>query len=385
MNWRRSAFAAALITLAAVLGQAQAAPFAPGNLVVTQIDFADVWGDNAGQVNLQEFTTTGAPVQTLAMPTTVNGANRRLTMAAGMFRQGHLSRSVDGRYLVMGGYDADVGYPFVATTWASEVNRVVGRVDWNGNIDTTTALTDCFQGDAADFRMVATTDGTKYWMVGKAESSGDAATRFATHGSTFTDPPGKMHSTTRLKDPRTVGISNGQLYISANTSGNRGVTQVGIGLPETGGQDIPLIAESPGDSASAYEFFFLDENTMYLADDRDELSFGGLEKFTFDGTNWVHQYTLNQGIYDVPGQQMLRAVTGGLDGQGNPVLYAITAQDGDSRLVTVTDTGPGSMFSTLATAPDGTVFRGVAWSPVPEPATISLLIVGAAWLVRRRR
>ena len=81
-------------------------------------------------------------------------------------------------------------------------------------------------------------------------------------------------------------------------------------------------------------------DTLYVADDRTTNSFGGLEKFIFDGTSWNYQYTINAGLAALP-VQALRAVTGAPDGNGNVVLYAITAKDppASNEVMIVVDTG----------------------------------------------
>jgi hypothetical protein len=64
-------------------------------------------------------------------------------------------------------------------------------------------------------------------------------------------------------------------------------------------------------------------------------------------------------------------------------MYGITAETNGNRLVTIDDVltatgGTFGTFTTLVTAPAGTVFRGVAFSPVPEPDRMLLLgAVGA--------
>ena len=49
-----------------------------------------------------------------------------------------INLSVDGRYLTVTGYHASPGTATVASSLATSVNRVIGRVDAAGNVDTTT-------------------------------------------------------------------------------------------------------------------------------------------------------------------------------------------------------------------------------------------------------
>jgi len=337
------------------------------------------------------------PVQTITLPTTVSGTNRRFTLPPGAAGVGQLSLSSNGLFLVMAGYDAEVGTPEVVRTSASEVNRVIGLVDANGVFSTAAALTDCYHNGSkpvAEFRMAVTDDGSRFWMVGKdGDSSKDARTRFAVRGATTSlslDPGNKA------PEPLAVNIHNGQLYISAwNNNSRRGVVRFGFGLPEepVEGPDMPLVIPSqpPGNSGvRPFDFWFQNDTTVYVADDRGKPSnpsspwYGGAGKFILDqdpesptyGT-WVYQYTINAGLPTSSNDSILRSITGTTNEQGQAVLYAIVAGDGSgrNRLVTVTDTGcpsgtePGceaaDTWITLQTAPSQMVFKGVEWAPRP--------------------
>jgi len=81
-------------------------------------------------VFLDEYTTAGAFVQTITMPTTVAGANLRLTASGSATTEGFFSRSQDAQYLVVPGYDAAPAA--VGITTSLTVARVMGRVDSSG-------------------------------------------------------------------------------------------------------------------------------------------------------------------------------------------------------------------------------------------------------------
>src|SRR5689334_17594313 len=96
-------------------------PLAPGNIFIYRAgDGSTALSGNAAPVFIEERNpTTGAIVQTIAMPTAVSGSNRRLTASGSATTEGYLSVSADGQYLVVTGYDADVATSGVAGTASS--------------------------------------------------------------------------------------------------------------------------------------------------------------------------------------------------------------------------------------------------------------------------
>nr|MDQ5837921.1 hypothetical protein [Acidobacteriota bacterium] len=135
------------LNAAAGISAALAAPLAPsafnsGDLVVYRVgDGTAALGAGATAVFLDEYTTTGTLVQSVPMPTAVSGSNKRLTASGTATTEGYMTRSTDGRYLILAGYDANVGTR-VTSSNSSSINRVIGRVDASGTVDTTTALAD---------------------------------------------------------------------------------------------------------------------------------------------------------------------------------------------------------------------------------------------------
>jgi PEP-CTERM motif len=118
-------------------------------------------------------------------------------------------------------------------------------------------------------------------------------------------------------------------------------------------------------------------------------------------TSWSFAYVLNGSSTD----EGVRGLDGTVNGNGDAVLFATTNTAGftaaqqlaQTSLVTVTDTGAGSTFSTLSTSAADTFYRGVVYIPtiadgaglatatVPEPASAVLLLFGIATLAWRRR
>lgn len=348
--------------------QVSSAPFTPGNLVVVRV------GDGSASLSsastpafLLEYTLSGTLVQTIPLPTSASGNNRALTLSGTATSEGFLTLSVDGRYLTMMGYDAPPGVSSIASTASSTYNRVVARIDMNGNIDTTTAFADAYSG--SNPRSAVTTDGISIWMAGNAGSGlgSTAATRYTTYGSSTSV---QLHST--ASNMRVVNIYNGQLYVSSSTSaggGLYGVATVGVGLPTSGDHTpVPLPGTWTSGTHSVYDFWFKDPTTLYMADDGNAANYGGIQKWTFDGSTWSLQYTLlNNGSSTTP----CRGLAGYVNDEGYAVLFATTG----GSLITVTDTGAGATATVIAAAPANTAFRGVEYL-VPEPSVYGLAGLG---------
>jgi hypothetical protein len=98
----------------------------------------------------------------------------------------------------------------------------------------------------------------------------------------------------------------------------------------------------------------------FVADNRSASSGGGIQRFNWNGTAWVYAYTLG---YTLSPSKQVWDMTADFSG-ANPILYAVTGESTANNLVSVTDTGSGSAYTILETAPSGDAFRGVAFAPV---------------------
>ncbi|HEX8223523.1 MAG TPA: Calx-beta domain-containing protein, partial [Allosphingosinicella sp.] len=339
------------------------AAFTPGNLVVYRVGTGTgaLASGVATAVFLDEYTPTGTLVQSIAMPTADSGANQMLT-ASGTQAEGFLNRSVDGRYLLLTGYDAAPGTASVNTSSSATIARVIGRVDASGAVDTSTAIT-AFTG--ASPRSATSVDGSTYWAVGSATGvvSGTIGS------STTTLVASTQTGGTNATNLRDVEIFDGQLYVSAQTGSLR-IGAVGTGTPTTTGQvvaPLPGIPLTTGASSntSPYQFFFADltaavagVDTLYVTDDRALASGGGLYKFSLVSGSWV----LN-GV----AANSLRGVTGAADGT-TVTIYATTSAT-TNAIVSLIDTGgynaafSSSTYTTVATAGANTAFRGIDFAP----------------------
>jgi hypothetical protein len=354
------------VSAAMVASAAGQTAFTAGNLAVLQVgaDGSVSPLSNAAQaVFVKEVTVGGSVVQTIALPVlaTVTG-NRALTSSGTATSEGALTLSTDGRYLCLSGYNADAGTAAIASTSSSTVNRVVGRIDSSGVVDTSTAMSDAFTGN--NIRGAASVDGSGFWVSGSGGSG--AGVRYIALGE-----PTNLSTpiTTTITTCRVVNIFNNQLYVSSASGTFQGVSAVGTGLPTTSGQVATLLPGFPtATGPSMYDYWFSDASTCYTTDDRSPgLGGGGITKWTFNGTTWSAAYLLSNGL-----TAGCRGVTGKVVG-GVATLYVVSADGVTStsgnKIMTVTDTDASASFSTILTAPGNTVFRGVDFAPssgVPE-------------------
>ncbi|HRI49156.1 MAG TPA: hypothetical protein PLW65_03165, partial [Pseudomonadota bacterium] len=295
--------------------------------------------------------TDGMPVGTArALPTAVSGTNRRLTLGGTSAAEGELTRSVDGKYLLLGGYDAAVGTASVGSSMSATVNRVIGRLDAAGALDTSTAG-DFFSLN--NLRGAASTDGSALWAVG---SSGIVYTTF---GSTAA--PTVLLGV----NMRAVRIAAGQLLGSSGATTNHGINQIGTGTPTTTATATLLGGFAAEPMTSFYGFLALDRDgtagvdVIYAADDRAVASGGGIQRWTLSGATFVLDGTIKKGL-----TAGARGLTGFVSA-GKVTLLATTAES-PPRVVRFTDDGTALDMlpaQPLATAAANTAYRGIALAP----------------------
>lgn len=343
-------------------------PFTLGNLVVVTVNT----GATASAVSLDEYTPSGAFVQSLPLPTLTVPGQSAITIRGNAASEGYLNVSVDGRYLLLGGYDAPIGTPgaTIEASTAATYPRVIARVDLLGNIDTSTALLDAYDGSSAtagNFRAVASVDGSSFWTSGTG-LSGTAGVR---HVQNLGDSTSIYLNAGSPTNCRVVGIYDSLLYTTSASTVYLGVCSVGNGLPTSPGQLITLLPGFPttgGTAASStYDFFWADANTVYVADDNVPAStVGGISKWTWNGSTWSRAYRLT--VQPTPTSNWGARGLTGFTRDGVTTLWAtmVTGSGTSTVLCTVTDTGPNSVVTPLLTSPSGTAFRGLRYLALPS-------------------
>jgi hypothetical protein len=240
---------------------------------------------------------------------------------------------------------------------------VVGRIDSNGAVDTSTLLVDAFSGSssAGNPRGVASVDGTAFWVTGTGVSS-TGGVYYVALGSTGTAVHLSGSNLTQAV------IADGQLYDTSTSQ----VEAVGSGLPTTTGQTTTAIA--PGLS-SARGFALVDTDatagadTLFIAIDASSGTTDviNVQKWTFDGTAWTKDVAFQPQLTGVSGGSSgVRGVTAWVDGNQVHVVATLSGGAGNRLVGFVVDSETPTV-NVLATADANTQFRGVALSPNVAP------------------
>ena len=362
---------------------AHAAPFTGGNLVIYRIgDGVTPLSSTGSVVFLDEYTTNGTLVQSVALPTTQTGREYPFVSSGTASSEGGLSLSEDGEYLFLQGYATNTSYngTSLASSSSTIVPRVVARVDYNGNTDTSTVLSNWVTGNNP--RSAVSSDGISIWIGGAGSGVG-----YTTLGSNnFTELNGVTAGVTnKPTNCERLGIFGGQLYASTAKTTN-GIYMVGTGLPTTTNQVVVILNGQPGNGVSGpgtgnpFHFVFLplqngtNLDTLYYADDAGVADATGIYKYSLVGTNWVFNGSIavndpNPNDVGPCGLTAALRVSGGITGV---VLYATSGGStavGGGLLFVATDTAgynvaPSGSATTIATAGTNTAFRGIAFAPV---------------------
>jgi hypothetical protein len=295
----------------------------------------------------------------LALPTAVSGANKQLTLSGLASVEGQLTRSADGKYLIIAGYAAAVGSPNVSSSASATVNRVIGRIDAAGNINTATASTGF---TAAGMRGAASTDGNMLWV------SSDSGIGYTTLGSTAVPT---LINITNVRGIGIFGSGNGvQLYASSVSNPNQGLNAVGTGTPTAANTTVTrLTGFTMANSPASVGFVAFDRDgngtvdQMYVADDTLGAG-GGIQRWKLNGAAWMLEGTVGTGA-----NAGARYVTGLVTGT-TATLLVTTAEGGgvNPRILQLTDAGGATSAVTtkmLATAAGNTTYRGIALAPNP--------------------
>jgi hypothetical protein len=379
--------------------------FTPGDIVVVQGgDAVNTQTNDTGTVPgyLDEYTPTGTLVGQVALPTATSGSNNPLSIinANGFEHEGLLTLSESGSLLSFAGYDGAPG-----TTAFSSYNGTVGTI---GNSTSTLNTSTTLATGGQSVRAATTIDGNEFYVAlshGSATGGPGGLNYISGSGASATDT--NLGGTL---DPRSVVIlggaspSTGVLVSGSGSSSfsgfggtghsTYGLTGSGGGLPTatpisgsqiaadaSDGSDV-IFDNEPGNTHSYHGY-----NTMYLSGNTSATT-GFVEKYTYNGTNFTIDgstvLTTTTDDQDPVGITVQKdASTGNID-----VFYTLLGGIYELNTPDNSTSGFSSTTSSLIVAsPTGSDFYGIANAPVavPEPASISLIAIGAGGLLARRR
>ncbi len=359
-------------------------PISSNSLVVMRVgDGVTALANTGNPIFLDEYSITGSLVQTIALPTSVYGKNHRIVVSGNASSEGLMTRSGDGKYIAIVGYDTSLTNTAPLAASASvAINRSVAIIDYDGFVDVTTYLKDYATGNNP--RSAFTTNGTDIWLCG---ASGGVA--YTTKGSTAVNT---IVSTT-FTNLRSLGYAElgtrGQLVVSSGSSSLR-LGTVGTGTPTTTGNTITNLPGLPTSGSDApYQFFFVDLNSSIVGMDVAYVAFdkGGIKKYSLVGSTW----TAN-GSYDIT--NAYRGVSGFVknaagnvqliaskdDGLGLTTIVVFTDVSGYNQTITANPTVTTIVQANTATTKNK--FTSVVYAPVNEncgTASVWKGQTGASW------
>ncbi|MGZ5966456.1 MAG: hypothetical protein ACXWP4_02225 [Polyangiales bacterium] len=292
---------------------------------------------------------------TLPLPTTGSdaGTAHAFTLGGAQPYEGVLTRSRDGHFVTLVGYDAPVGTADVSTSAGTTIQRVVARIDSSGTIDTSTTTTSFNK----PVQSVVSVDGTQYWI-----GSGNGATggiRYLTHGSS-----GAATTLTTI-GARTLTIFGDVLY-GTTTSGSLRIIEFPSPLPTTTSTPTALAGTPTSGGYDGIVFFSRSGvDTLYVCNEGNSGD-GGIERWAKSSGTWSKTAT-----FTIPPTDGDAGATIGCNAlaadvvDGAVVLVAVTWDD-LGRIVRIVDDGTASpAVTTIATGTLKQAYRGVSFAPRP--------------------
>jgi len=345
-------------------------PFTAGNIVVYRVgNGSTTLNSSAAPVYLDEYTVDGALVQSIPMPTAVSGNNNILTTRGSQLSEGMLNLSADGKYLVLAGMNTAPG------GGSSGTATVIGTVDFNGKVNTSTVVNDFAENTTNRTRVAVSTDGKRVWFAGST------AIRYTTVGSSSS-----VLLSNTANQVFDLAISNDQLY--SGTDANAVIYSIGNGLPAMPGQVRTVLPGLPADIQAGGQFAFADldpgipgPDVLFVASPLDIAGpMGGIRKFSLVGGSWRDNGSIGGNIPNAWYTGLTVKVAGSAvsifasRAGSNSVRGGELVKIVDNSGYNATITGSPVVIASVAT-PNTMAFRGLAVVPQPAPFSPGNIVV----------
>lgn len=319
-------------------------PFTEGNILLLRVgDGVSALSTASAPAFVEEYTNSGALVQSIALP--ASGANQ--VSLSGINPDGILYRTSDTKRVVFGGYDAPPGTSSISTSSSVVARRLVGSLNVTGNYSRAALINGTFTG--VPIRSVCSS-GSDFWGV---------STGFLATGVVHITALSAQQICTSPTNFSCVREFNNQLYAATPNSPYH-IYSIGTGLPVTNGQTATTFLNPTGvgtGNPQVSDFVLNAGSTIcYIADART-VSGGGIQRWSYNGTAWVHDYTLSTGT-DAGARNLTVDFSGAF-----PVIHAIANDLTGTRYVQITDTGNGSVYNDLVVSTSNTMLKGIAFTP----------------------
>ncbi len=305
-------------------------------------------------ITIEEYLPTGVSQTSANYFQAISDGTSGVVVAGSSSSTGAMTRSENGRYLVIPGYAANLYAASSTFTTNGTARTLNGAGTFGAGISATSSIFTA----ANDLRGAVTDDGTNYWFSGAT-----LGIRYTTDGTNLTTV------STTTTNTRVVNIFNGQLFYSTG-SGAQGIYQVSTGKPTVAGTTVSTIT-APG--TGPYGFAVSPDGLTIYAFGSANL----IARFTYSGTYDKNTFTYSGGTWSTASTGFaLTAATGvAVDwsgysfstGANGAVVYACNP----TTIVSGNDNGTSAITTTiLRTISGANGFRGLAFSPIKQ--TVSL-------------
>ena len=336
-------------------------PFTPGSIVAYRVGSGSgtAVGTQANAVFLDEWSPSGALLQSVAMPTAAgSGSLPNPLTASSTGSEGLLNRSIDGACLTVPGYTAAVGTAAVIT--AAGVQRDVAFVSASGIVDTTTML-GAEAGAGSNFRGAITDTCSHAWASTNGTGTANWGIWYGALGATSGTQLYNAVAGQGMAIATVNGTTTPQLYASVGP-----FDTIGTGLPTSGIQTATPLAVSNGsvttlpDNYRGVVFLQLQAestgaDTLYLADNNAS-------------PETVDKYVLQNGVW---------TASGSFKTASQPVLPSGTSSGTfNTHGLTAVNLGDGEVALYVADSKSGYIYRVIdssgATGTLTQPTALTL-------------